>query len=153
MKLMPRVSKNRQLEEQKRNQFLNDLYAAITSLEDKDEVWAFFEDLLTEEEKLMLAKRFQIAMMLFLKYDWQEVGEYTKVSDFAIASTARKLETKREGLKKVAERILRFKREKLDQLSKGREKGMVGEEILLKSTLGLLSRKIKKGRKKDSIVK
>lgn len=149
---MPRVSKTRKIPAKKKKRFLNDFYAAITSLTDKDEVWAFFEDLLTYEEKLMLAKRFQIAMMLVLEYGWKEIKDYAKVTEYAIGATMEKIQTKRKGLKRIAERILVLKREKLERLEKGRKRKSFGDEILLKSTLGAVIRKAKKIRKSHSVV-
>lgn len=149
---MPRVSKRRQISAEKKKHFLNDFYAAITSLSDKDEVWAFFEDLLTPEEKLMLAKRFQVAMMLLLEYGWGAIENYVKVTDAAVSATLRKLMTKRGGLKKIAKRIVGLKKEKLKRIERGREKRRVGEEILLKSTLGSVVRRAKKQRKSRSVV-
>ena len=78
----------------------------MTSLKNKDEVKAFFEDLLTREEKLMLGKRFQIAMMHKLGYFWGEINERVKVTNDTVAKIRQKLDFGLNGLNKVAERII-----------------------------------------------
>ena len=148
---MPRVSKRRELTFKKQKLFLDDFYSAVTSLKDKNEVRAFFNDLLTREEKLMLAKRFQIIMMLKLGYLWEEINERIKVTNETIAIFRQKLDFGLGGLDKVAQRIIAIKKEKLALLEKGKgRRGDLGT-AMLKSGLGILLQKQEQARKKKSI--
>lgn len=148
---MPRVSKTREIDHQKLGLFLDDLYSAITSLKDKKEVKAFFNDLLTREEKLMLAKRFQIAMMHELNYLWHEIGDRVKVTDLTIGKIKQKLDYGLGGLKVIAKRILAIKDKKLKSLYTGKEKAYLNlGPALLKTGLGILINERKKRRKEQS---
>lgn len=147
---MPRVSKNRELSSDKKYLFLDDFYSAVTSLKDKREVKAFFEDLLTWEEKLMLAKRFQIAMMHHLNYIWKEIGERIKVTETTIAKVRQKLDYGKGGLKEISRRILAFKEKKLTELTSRKGKEFLGPAIV-KSGLAILIQKHKKRKKAHSI--
>ena len=148
---MPRVSKTRELTSEKQRLFLDDFYSAVTSLKNKDEVKAFFEDLLTREEKLMLGKRFQIAMMHKLGYFWGEINERVKVTNETVAKIRQKLDFGLGGLNKVAERIIAIKKEKLERIEKGRgRRGDLGTAVL-KGGLGILVQKKKESQKKGSI--
>lgn len=109
---MPRVSKNRNLSSAKESLFIDDFYSAITSLKDKNEVRAFFEDLLTSEEKLMLAKRFQIAMMHRLKYIWEEIKERVKVTNDTVAKIGLLIKYGEKGIQRIADRIIDLKKKK-----------------------------------------
>ncbi len=151
---MPRVSKNRELDSQKRSLFLDDFYSAVTSLKDKREVRAFFEDLLTREEKLMLAKRFQIAMMLKLNWLWEEIGERAKVTLPTISKVNQKIKAGFQGLTRVTERIITLKRKKFKKLTEGEKRSMkfAGPE-LIKAGLGLFLVKRQRSRKQKSITK
>lgn len=149
---MPRVSK-RELDRKKLSLFLDDLYSAVTSLKDKKEVKAFFEDLLTHEEKLMLAKRFQIAMMHELNYLWYEIGDRAKVTDVTVAKIKQKLDRGLGGLKVVTKRILEIKEKKFSSFSSSKSKSYMnlGPE-LVKAGLGILLDKSKRKRKSKSIL-
>lgn len=147
---MPRVSKTRELSSQKKSLFLDDLYSAITSLKDKNEVRVFFEDLLTKEEKLMLAKRFQIAMMHRLIYLWEEISKRVKVTNTTVAKIQQRFSYDRGGLKKVADRIIALKEKKFKKITQGRKKEFLGPAVF-KAGLGILIQEKKKSKKQKSI--
>lgn len=131
--------------------FLDDFYSAVTSLKDKDEVRAFFDDLLTGEEKLMLAKRFQIAMMLKLGSLWGEIDERVKVTQVTISKLRQKLDFGLNGLDRVAQRIIAIKKEKLERIEKGRGRREDMGTAIMKGGLGILAQKSKQRRKRKSI--
>jgi uncharacterized protein YerC len=141
---MPRVSKVRPLEPNKKTLYLDDFWCSITSLENKQETVAFFKDLLTPEEQLMLAKRFRVAMMLISNYPWDEIDEEVKVTQGTIAATKWKLESPREGLKKIAVRIIEIKRSILEKRHSKRSSVPGGGE-LLRVVLNLALSKVIKG--------
>lgn len=149
---MPRVSKKRKLEPRLKSLFLDDFYSAATSLKDKKEVHTFFEDLLTTEEKLMLAKRFQVAMMLRLGWLWQEIDERAKVTLATIASVSQKVTAGLGGLSTIANRIIVLKQKKMRELSKGRSKKFLGPE-LIRAGLGLFLMERQRYQKQKSITK
>ena len=148
---MPRVSKARGLSPSKKSLFIDDFYSAVTSLKDKDEVKDFFEDLLTQKEKLMLGKRFQIAMMHRLRYLHREISERIKVIEATAGKIILRLDYGRGGLKKVADRIIVLKKKKLEQFRKRKDREYLGPAIL-KAGLGVLIQEKKKRKKKKSVV-
>lgn len=148
---MPRVSKTKYLSPKKKSLFIDDLYSAITSLKDKSEVRAFFEDLLTPEEKLMLAKRFQISMMRRLKYFWGEIKERVKVTNDTVAKIGLLMKYGEGGLQKTADRIVALKEKKLKQFRQKRESYTDLGPAIVKAGLGVLIQQARKSKKQKSI--
>ena len=103
---MPRVSKVREISRKKKFLFIDDFYSAITSLKNKTGVRAFFENLLTSEEKLMLSKKFQISMMLELGYLWEKIGERIKITNATILRQKLRLALGCQGLRKETKGIV-----------------------------------------------
>ncbi len=151
---MPRVSKNRELDNEKQKLFIDDFYSAVTSLKDKKEVREFFEDLLTPEEKLMLGKRFQVAMMLHLGYIWEEIDNRVKVTQGTIAGIYRRFKHGVGGLAKIAERIVELKRKKKKEIEEkfSSMKGVNLGPKLIQAGIGLLIQERKRLKKKKSIL-
>ncbi len=149
---MPRVSKARKVSSKKKELFIDDFYSAITSFKDKYEVQSFFEDMLTTEEKLMLAKRFQVAMMLKLNYLWSEITDRVKVTTSTVAQVAQRIKRYKGGLLTVAQRIISFKEKKLNQWQKHKKEKYsdLGAEMV-KAGLGILIQNKQRIRKKKSI--
>ena len=56
------------------------LFDAILTLENKDECYAFFEDLCTVNELLSLTQRFEVASMLRDQKTYLEIAEKTGAS-------------------------------------------------------------------------
>jgi len=149
---MPRVSKRRELTPEKQNLFLDDFYSAITSLKDKNEVRVFFNDLLTKEEKLMLAKRLQITIMLKLGYFWDEIDERVKVTRETINNLRFRLDFGSGGLDKIAQRIINLKREKLESFEKGKGRRSDLGTAVAKGGLGIFLQQRRRRRRKKSVV-
>jgi len=147
---MPRVSKVRQLSSKKKSLFIDDFYSAITSFKNKDEARAFFEDLLTYEEKLMLGKRFQIAMMLKLDYLWSEITERVKITSSTIAKVNQRIKIREGGLFTVAQRIVDLKEKKLKQWQQKSSKEFLAPAIV-KAGLGVLIKSKQRIRKSKSV--
>jgi len=148
---MPRVSKVRQLSSNKKDLFTDDFYSVVTSLKNKGEVRDFFEDLLTSEEKLMLAKRFQIVMMLKLGYLWKEIQDRVKVTKYTIAVISQRIRNPKKGISACAERIIGLKQKKLNQWKIKRGKEALGPAIV-KAGLGVLIKSRERKRKSKSVV-
>lgn len=86
----------------------------IADLKDAKEAEVFFNDLLTRTEKIMLAKRLSIALMLLKGHDYAMIKDALKVSTATVASVNSWLNHGGEGYKKVIEKIVR--REKFEKL-------------------------------------
>lgn len=96
--------------------FFDDFWAALASCETKQEVKEFLMGLLTHTERKMFSKRFQIVMMLLLGYDYQAIRSRLKVSSATVAKINNLLNEEGGGVKKVAQRILKLKQEKLEKM-------------------------------------
>ena len=60
-----------------RTEAVDSLFEAILSLQDKEECYAFFEDVCTVNELLSLSQRFEVAKMLREKRTYLEIAEKT----------------------------------------------------------------------------
>ena len=58
-----------------RTEAVDSLFEAILSLQDKEECYAFFEDVCTVNELLSLSQRFEVAKMLREKRTYLEIAE------------------------------------------------------------------------------
>lgn len=82
-------------------------FDTIVNLKNSDDVASFLEDFLTPTEKMMLAKRLAIAVMLAKGYDYRGIRETLRVSFPTVALVNLWLKHKGKGYQKVIERILR----------------------------------------------
>ena len=81
---MPRVQP-RQLEEKQRVEFLDILWTSIAMLKSRNEVKAFFKDLLSESEAIMLARRIKIAQRLLQGVEYDDIQDELHVGRSTIA--------------------------------------------------------------------
>ena len=133
--------------------FLDDFWAAVASCETKEEVKNFLMGMLTHTERKMFAKRFQIAMMLLLGYDYQTIKSRVKISSATVAKINNLLNEEGGGVIKVAQRILKLKQEKLEKIEflPGGRKDLGPE--LVKVGLDTVYRAAKRKKKLDSLKK
>ena len=68
-------------------------WATITRFTKKDETILFFSELFTFAERVNLAKRIAIAILLSKGYNWRAVKELIKVSEGTISKISLKLNT------------------------------------------------------------
>ena len=141
---------------EKMSLFLDDFWTAVASLEDKTEARLFFNQFLTHTERKMFAKRFQIVMMILLKYDYQSIKERIKVSNETIAKLSNWVEENRNVLIKISERVIKLKNDKLDRIIKYREGGGIRKRHtlgtdLLEEGFGQIVKKTKEIKKKSSL--
>ncbi len=73
------------------------LFDAILSLNDKEECYAFFEDICTVNELLSLSQRFEVAAMLRAKKTYLEIAEKTGASTATISRVNRSLNYGNDG--------------------------------------------------------
>ena len=67
------------------------IFDAILSLQNRDECYAFFEDICTVNELLSLSQRFEVAAMLRQKKTYLEIAEKTGASTATISRVNRSL--------------------------------------------------------------
>ncbi len=90
---MTRVSKN-PIKQKTFTKIFSTFYEMIVDLHDKQEVKAVFEVFLSKAEKVMLAKRLAIAVMLKEGVDYRSISQELKVSTATIREINSKLEVK-----------------------------------------------------------
>jgi uncharacterized protein YerC len=86
---------------------------AIADLRKTKDVEFFIADLLTPTEKIMIAKRLSIAILVAKGYDYRSISDILKVSSATIQSVNKQIMIDGRGYKKVVAKIL-----KDDELSK-----------------------------------
>ena len=138
------------------SRFRDDFYSAVTSLEDKKEIRDFLSQVLTRTEEVMLAKRLQIAILLLLGYEYDEIENKMKVANNTIAKVNNLINKDGEVFRKIAERIIDLKQRKLDSIKKKRSQRAraVGEGLgkaAAKAAADSLGKRIAKRKKKKSI--
>jgi len=89
------------------------LSKTIADLRSFQEIDQFLEDFLSPVEKIMLAKRLSIAVLLAKGYDYEQIRKTLRVSPPTIAQVAISLKYAGKGYKKVVEKIL--KEEKMEE--------------------------------------
>lgn len=153
---MPRVSKQRILDDKDRFLFLDDFYSGVTLLQNKQEVKTFFRDFLTREEELMLAKRFQATMMIIAGHSNLEIDHRVKITQGTVDRLRVKLEAGKGKLIEVAQRILDLKFAVAQRETK-RQGYKFSESELLKNAvfygISRAAQAISKRRKQASITK
>lgn len=82
-------------------------WRAFQDLDKGEEIQSFLSDLLTRTERVMLAKRLSIALLLTKGYDYQTIKDILKVSSSTIGSIASWLDRSGEGYKLLLEKWLK----------------------------------------------
>ena len=88
-----------------KNESVDSLFQAILALDNKDECYAFFEDLCTVNELLSLSQRYEVARMLRDKKTYLEIAEKTGASTATISRVNRSLNYGSDGYELVFNRI------------------------------------------------
>ncbi len=78
----------------------------ISSLNRKEDIEDFFDEFLSPIEKIMLAKRLSIAILLSKNYSYPQISEILRVTPQTIASVSLALKYKGKGYQKAVEKIL-----------------------------------------------
>lgn len=81
------------------------LFDAILCLENREECYAFFEDICTINEILSYAQRFEVAKMLYDHKTYLEIAEKTGASTATISRVNRSLNYGNEGYDMVFGRM------------------------------------------------
>ena len=88
-----------------RTESVDYLFSAVLSLENKEECYAFFEDICTVNELLSLSQRFQVARMLREGRTYLAIAEKTGASTATISRVNRSLNYGNDSYDMVFERI------------------------------------------------
>ena len=88
-----------------RTEAVDSLFEAILSLQDKEECYAFFEDVCTINELLSLSQRFEVAKMLTDKRTYLDISEKTGASTATISRVNRSLNYGNDGYEMVFSRM------------------------------------------------
>ena len=88
-----------------KDEFSNQLFQAVLSLEDKKECYRFFKDIATIAEIKELGRRLEVARMLQQGATYEEIGDQTGVSTATISRVKRALEYGADGYKLVLQRM------------------------------------------------
>lgn len=81
------------------------LFEAILTLENKEECYAFFEDICTVNELLSLSQRFEVASMLREKKTYLDIANKTGASTATISRVNRSLAYGNDGYELVFDRM------------------------------------------------
>ena len=84
---------------------VDQLFAAILCLKNKEECYTFFEDVCTINELLSLSQRFEVAKMLRQKKTYLEISDKTGASTATISRVNRSLEYGNDGYEMVFNRL------------------------------------------------
>ena len=102
------MSKNIRTEE------VDHLFDAILCLKDKEECYAFFEDVCTVNELLSISQRYEVAKMLRENSTYRDIADKTGASTATISRVNRSLNYGCDGYEKIFERIDAAEAEKKD---------------------------------------
>ena len=84
---------------------VDQLFDAIMTLKDRNECYAFFEDLCTVNELLSLSQRFEVASMLKDHRTYLDIAEKTGASTATISRVNRSLNYGNDGYELVFKRL------------------------------------------------
>ena len=93
------MSKNIRTEE------VDHLFDAILCLKDKEECYAFFEDVCTVNELLSISQRYEVAKMLRENSTYRDIADKTGASTATISRVNRSLNYGNDGYDRVFERL------------------------------------------------
>ncbi len=90
---------------QRKYQELDDLYDAILQLRNKEECYAFFDDICTISELQALSQRLQVARLLRKKITYQQISKITGASTATISRVNRCVAYGTGGYDLILERL------------------------------------------------
>ena len=88
-----------------RTKAVDHLFDAILTLNNKEELYTFFEDVCTVNELLSLSQRYEVAKMLRAKKTYLEIAEETGASTATISRVNRSLDYGNDGYDLVFKRL------------------------------------------------
>jgi TrpR-related protein YerC/YecD len=144
---MTKVPRKKLDDPKKMTRLYKDLVRAFYLLESEEETRDFLTEILTLTEFKVLAKRFQIALMLIEGHDYQTIREELNVSESTITRMSNWLQSGINTVFKVADKIINPEK----YLPKRRPGGYIAGDLLtpaIDEGLNYAARKLIKRRKK-----
>jgi TrpR-related protein YerC/YecD len=102
---MAKFEGHKRLHPEDRELIIQDFYGSFFEVKSEDELISYLNDLLSDPELEMLARRVQIARMLKEGFTYEEIRNALYVSEGTVASTAQSLKRGEGGLDLVAGRL------------------------------------------------
>ena len=103
--MIERFGMEENMSKQLKTEEVDHLFDAILCLENREECYAFFEDVCTVNELLSMSQRFEVAKMLREKKTYLEIAEKTGASTATISRVNRCLNYGKDGYDMVLNRI------------------------------------------------
>lgn len=103
---MTRISK-RPLRKDLEKRMFHIFWQAFAQLNNEHDVFEFLEDLLSPAEKIMLAKRLAIAILLEKSWGYDEISSTLKVSSTTVNNVRQKTSILGKGFSRVIKNILK----------------------------------------------
>lgn len=97
------------LKNEVKKDILENLWLAISTVSKKEEVVDFIHDILSSTERLMLAKRLAIAILLIRGWRYEDIKEFLKVSRTTIGNVRSNIERGGKGFRFIVEKLERKK--------------------------------------------
>ena len=88
------------------------LVAFLVSIDNKNKAEGFIGDLLTDTEKIVLAKRLSIAFLLLKNYTYDVVESILRVSRPTIWNVKRWMDARGEGYKSILNEFMKMEKDK-----------------------------------------
>jgi TrpR-related protein YerC/YecD len=104
------------IEPRRLQEIFSTLWESLFLLKDEEQK-EFFQELLTESEVLMLAKRIQIAKMLLAGHDYRTIESYVRIGTPTIARVNHVLRSSNQ-MKKVVGRLIVLEEEAKNEIGK-----------------------------------
>lgn len=95
----------RRMYERIKNPSVDQLFASILKLENMEEAYQFFDDLMTVNEIQSLAQRLEVANMLFKGFTYNQIETQTGASTATISRVKRSLNYGNNGYKLALDRL------------------------------------------------
>jgi len=102
---MAKFEGHNKLHPEDRELILQDFYSSFFLIKTEDELISYLNDLLSEPELEMLARRVQIARMLKENFTYEQIRSTLCVSEGTVASTAQALKRGEGGLDIIASKL------------------------------------------------
>lgn len=84
----------------------DDFVWTIGALHSQKETKAFFYDFFTKTERIVLAKRLAIALLIRKEYDWRDIQYLLHVSTSTISRVANWLDREGSGVKPILDKLI-----------------------------------------------
>jgi TrpR-related protein YerC/YecD len=97
---------------------IGEFYDTIESLKDRQEVRLFFKSLLSADEIATLMRRIEVAVLLFSKYNYDEIKAILGVGNNKITSVHKALFQDDSGYKIIVERLIENRKNRLKRIKK-----------------------------------